>query len=79
MQMSSQFCRAQEAQQNQRAADSQLANVKTIALGAAAAWRLEAIAADRRENRHSRISAEIAPLQPVRHDRVSDLDFDESS
>jgi hypothetical protein len=80
MQISSIFCRAQEAQQNQRAADSGLANVKTIALGAAAAWRVEAIAAERREDRRSRIAGDdpMPETDSVSRDE-SDPDFDESN
>ncbi len=80
MQISSQFCRAQEAQQNQRAADSLLANVRTIALSAAAAWRVEAVAAARREDRRSRIAADDAAPRPDGDIReISDPDFDETT
>ena len=77
MQISSTFCFAQEAQQNQRAADSPLANVKTVALGAAAAWRIEAIAAERREQRRTRIAddAAHAPDDAI----PDDPDFDETT
>lgn len=63
MQISSEFCRAQEAQQNERAENSPLGNVKTIALGAAAAWRTEAVAAERRERRRSNETAETAAVE----------------
>jgi len=80
MQISSTFCRAQEAQQNKRAADSMLANVKTIALGAAAAWRVEAIAAERREDRRGRATPD-EPTPAIESDLrdSADADFDEST
>jgi hypothetical protein len=77
MQISSTFCFAQEAQQNQRAADSPLANVKTIALDAAAAWRVEAIAAERREQRRTRIADDTAPTPGL--PLADDPDFDETT
>jgi hypothetical protein len=51
MQPSSEFCRAQEAHERQRAADSALENVRRIATQAAAMWSLEALAAEKREQR----------------------------
>ncbi len=77
MQISSLFCFAQEAQQNQRAADSPLANVKVVALGAAAAWRVEALAAERREQRRTRIADDAAPALPDTN--PDDPDFDETT
>ncbi len=80
MQISSQFCRDQEAEQNQRAADSSLANIKTVALSAAAAWRLEGVAAERREQRRTRISAEeVVPGLDGGAGENADPDFDEST
>lgn len=79
MQISSLFCRAQEAQQTQRAADSGLANVKAIALGAAAAWRIEAIAAERREDRRGRIAGDDLDVAEARIGGADDPDFDETS
>lgn len=45
------LCRAQQAHQLSRAADATLGNVRTIAERAAAAWGIEAAAADDRERR----------------------------
>jgi hypothetical protein len=52
MQNSSSFCRSQEAIQIKRAAETALNNVRTIATKAAEVWRLEAVAAEQREDRH---------------------------
>jgi hypothetical protein len=52
MQNSSSFCRSQEAIQIKRAAETALSNVRTIATKAAEVWRLEAVAAEQREDRH---------------------------
>jgi hypothetical protein len=54
MQSSSAFCRAQEDLHTKRAAESNLANVKTVALAAAAAWGAEALLAEQREKRHAK-------------------------
>ena len=51
MQITSAFCLAQQATHTQRAAESSLANVRTIATRAAAAWGVEAVLAARREAR----------------------------
>lgn len=52
MQHSSAFCRAQAALQAQRATETILTNVRSIATAAAAAWRAEALLAEQREKRH---------------------------
>jgi hypothetical protein len=44
-------CRAQEARQRQQATDALLPNVRGVAFIAAAAWRKEALAAEKREAR----------------------------
>lgn len=51
------LCREQETIQRQRAAAASLENVRLIAERAAAAWSLEAQAADDREARHKRVLA----------------------
>jgi hypothetical protein len=51
MTMSAEFCRLQAAEQQQRAAESPLDNVRRIAVLAAATWEGEALAAERRERR----------------------------
>lgn len=53
MRPSSDLCRTQEARQRAIAADATLANVKSIANAAAAAWAKEARQADLREGRKS--------------------------
>jgi len=54
---SSIFCRTQEALQNSRAAETNLSNVRSIAMAAAAAWRAEAEQAERREARRAEQNA----------------------
>lgn len=54
MPISSALCRVQEAYHRSRAAGAELANVRTVATGAARAWELEAIAAENRERRAAR-------------------------
>jgi hypothetical protein len=51
MQPSSTLCRAQEARQHALAAGTTLANVKGVAMLAAAAWAKEAALAEKREQR----------------------------
>lgn len=53
MRPSSALCRTQETRQRDIAAGASLANVKTIANAAAAAWAKEAHQADLREGRKS--------------------------
>lgn len=48
---SSTLCRAQEKLQRSRAAETSLANIRSVAEKAAAAWNLEAIQAEKREQR----------------------------
>jgi len=62
MQISSVFCRAQQASQQQLAVESLLGNVRAIATSAAAAWGVEAISAERREARLTKRMAEAAAL-----------------
>ena len=57
MQLSSALCRAQEAHHRDRADGAALENVRIIAAGAAAAWGLEALSAERREQRALRVRA----------------------
>lgn len=51
MQPSAHMCRAEEARQRAVSIDAPLANVRQIAVQAAAAWAKEALAAERREAR----------------------------
>lgn len=69
------LCREQETIQRQRAATASLENVRLISERAAAAWSLEAKAADDREARHKRVreiratNAAQAAALPVQPDR----------
>jgi len=71
MELTSTFCRAQEAFQRERAAGAVLDNVRVISFRAAEAWASEALAADRREARRERLRmiACIAALEAERPDR----------
>jgi len=69
MQISSAFCRAQQADHTQRAAESRLSNVRAISTSAAAAWGIEAIAAERREKRNTRRQADADALLFLTEDR----------
>ena len=72
MQNSSAFCRAQEAHHRQRAADTELANVKSVATSAATAWGIEAISAERREERHVKRQADAAAAPAPAGDQTPD-------
>jgi hypothetical protein len=54
---SSTLCRTQEEFHRERAASTTLENVRTIATGAAAAWGMEAVAAEKREARGAKTRA----------------------
>lgn len=54
MQPSSTLCRARQAHHDALAAGTNLANVRSVATLAAAAWAKEALAADKREQRLER-------------------------
>lgn len=64
------MCRAQEARQRTLAADAALANVKGVAMLAAAAWAKEAITAERREQRRVRRDQELLHAPPLLEDRI---------
>ncbi len=53
MQLSSDFCRSQQTIHQERAASTQLDNVRIVAGKAAAAWGVEAAAAELREKRRA--------------------------
>jgi hypothetical protein len=55
MQPSADLCRIQEAFQRRRAESTPLGNVRSIAEKAAAAWGVEAILAEGREERQARV------------------------
>ncbi len=63
---SSTLCRSQEEFHRERAASTSLENVRAISAGAAAAWGLEAILAEKREARGARTRA-ITDLMAVRN------------
>jgi len=69
MQNSSAFCRTQQSNEAQRAAESPLANVQALATRAAAAWGIEASSAERREERQVRRQTEGATLPAVGEER----------
>jgi hypothetical protein len=54
---SSALCRAQESLHRRRAAGTTLENVRSVSIGAAAAWAKEALAAESREARQVRVRA----------------------
>ena len=63
MHISSTLCREQEAVQRQRAATALLENVRLVAERAAAAWRVEAEAAEHREKRQARLAGALGVEQ----------------
>jgi hypothetical protein len=68
---SSTLCRTQQAFHRARADTATLDNVRAVAESAAAAWGLEAVAAERREARGARTRA-IADLLAVRKQQAAD-------
>ena len=73
MLISSALCRAQEAHQHRRAAESPLANVKASAARAAVAWGVEALSAERRERRQSKATPEDEAA-PIDHEASENPD-----
>lgn len=71
MELTSTFCREQEAFQRNRAASAVLDNVRVVASRAAAAWAYEALAADRREASRERLRM-IACIAAVEVERPGD-------
>jgi hypothetical protein len=65
------FCRQQEAAQRLRAASEPLANVRQIALTAAAAWGAEALWAERREKKDAVNDPMRLSAQEQEEDRLS--------
>jgi hypothetical protein len=63
---SSNLCRSQEEFHRERAASTTLENVRAISADAAAAWGLEAVAAEKREARGAKTRA-IAGLMAARN------------
>jgi hypothetical protein len=73
---SSILCRAQEAHHRDRAAGTQLANVRMVAERAASAWGVEALIAEKRERRHIQTVLTAACIRdkkqfsPAPHDQI---------
>ena len=68
---SAELCRIQEALQRSRAENAPLGNVRTIAQKAAAAWAIEAVFAEERDQRRdSRILRAEADKQRLAHERL---------
>jgi hypothetical protein len=72
---SSALCRSQESLHLRRAANTQLDNVRAVAVDAAAAWGKEAVAAERREGRQAevRLSTKAAAARKADLDASNDL------
>jgi len=77
---SSTLCRTQELFHRDRAASTTLENVRVIAAGAAAAWGLEAIAAEKREARgvRTRAAAELLMAEKAEAAAARDREFSEN-
>jgi hypothetical protein len=74
MAMTSEFCRAQEALQRGRAAETSLDNVRLVATRAAVAWEREAIMAESREAKRERENALPEAASPS--EDIEDLEDD---
>lgn len=77
---SSTLCRTQEEFHRARAASATLENVRAVAASAAAAWRQEAVAAERREARgvRTRAVAELIAAQKARAAEEAERGFSEN-
>ena len=77
---SSTLCRTQEEFHRARAASETLVNVRVLAQSAAAAWGLEAIAAERREARgaRTRATAELLVAQKLEAAAEAERGFSEN-
>lgn len=71
---SSALCRAQEAYQRGRATGAVLANVRMIAEKAAIAWNIEALVAEKREQRQDRTRLSAAHLLEEKRQSRGQLD-----
>jgi hypothetical protein len=75
MAMTSEFCRAQEALQRGRAAETSLDNVRAVATRAAVAWEREAVMAESREAKRERENAlpeAASPSEDIEDDIFSE-------
>lgn len=77
---SSTLCRTQESFHRERAASTTLENVRAIAAGAAAAWGLEAVAAEKREARgaKTRATADLIAAEKAEAAAVREQEFSEN-
>jgi hypothetical protein len=77
---SSTLCRTQEEFHRARAASTTLENVRAIAAGAAAAWGLEAVAAEKREARgaRTRATAELVAAEKAETAAAREQGFSEN-
>ncbi|AHE55962.1 hypothetical protein [Sphingomonas sanxanigenens] len=66
---SSILCRAQEKLQRSRAAATPLANIRSVAEKAAAAWNLEAVQAEKREQRQDRTRVTALALADAKREQ----------
>lgn len=74
MELSSTFCRVQEAYQRDRATNEILENVRIIASEAAKAWGIEALAAERREARRERLRISAHMAAPQKEQSLEKID-----
>lgn len=77
---SSTLCRTQESFHRDRAASTTLENVRAIASGAAAAWGMEAVAAEKREARgaRTRATAELLAAEKAEASTARERGFSEN-
>jgi len=77
---SSTLCRTQESFHRERAASTTLANVRAVATSAAAAWGLEAVAAEKREARgvKTRATAELIAAEKAEAAAAREQGFSEN-
>jgi len=77
---SSTLCRTQESFHRDRAASTTLENVRAIAAGAAHAWGLEAVAAEKREARgvRTRAAAELLAAEKAEAAAARERGFSEN-
>jgi len=77
---SSTLCRTQEEYHRERAASTTLENVRAIAAGAAAAWGLEAVAAEKREARgvRTRAAADLLAAEKAEAAAAREYGFSEN-
>jgi hypothetical protein len=75
MPISAEFCHEQATFHRERAQQSSLINVREVAERASASWTLEAIAAERREERHRVLLSTRAARDAARREGLSTEDL----